>query len=326
MKIKDFVVGEVVEATLVVKSAVARETKTKKPYLALEFYDGTDTINANYWDWTSGNIPSVNSILDVRAQVTEWQGVKQLNIKAMLNNTTRHISEFAPASGYDVGEVYMQAYTLASSIKDDDLRNLTLSLLDELKHSWLTVPAAKGVHHAFVGGTLIHSCHVAQIAKAIAETVPDANVDLCIAGGMLHDIGKLYTYKMEGIAIDMTEEGQLYEHLFMGAELIGNYADAHLDCDNYGTLKKIALLRHIILSHHGKLEYGSPTTPACMEAHIVHHADDIDSTLEQIRSASRSVPDNIKWTERIYTLNNKPQLTPHYIDFVMSYQKETTCS
>lgn len=324
MKIAELEVGKMCEITLVVKSATARETKAKKPYLVLEFYDGTDSIVGNYWDWVSGNIPDVNSILDVSAQVTEWQGKKQLTVKALKSNTTRHISEFAPKSGHDLSGIYKDAYDLISDVKDDMLRNLTLAILEELRDAWLTVPGAVGVHHAYTGGTLVHSLSVAKIAKALAACIPEANEDLCVVGGMLHDLGKLFTYRMSGVSITMTDDGQLYEHLFMGAEFVGNYADAHVDADDYFNMKKLQLLRHIILSHHGELEYGSPVNPQCIEAFIVNHADGLDATTEQIRAAARGVPDNIKWTDRIYTLYNRAQLTPGYVQYIMSgYQEET---
>ena len=323
MKIAELEVNQLVQdLTLVVRSATARETKAKKPYLVLELYDGVDTISGNYWDWTSNIIPPVNTILDIDAQVTEWQGSKQLNIKSMRDNTTRHIAEFAPASNNDLSEAYKEAYSLANGIKDDMLQNLTLTILEELRNLWLEVPGAKGVHHAYVGGTLIHSLSVAKIAKSIAANIPEANEDLCVVGALLHDIGKLYTYRLNGVSIDMTDDGQLYDHIFMGAEFVGNFAEAHIDCDDYYSMKKIQLLRHIILSHHGTLEFGSPVTPACIEAHIVHCADGIDAATEQIRAASKKVPENIKWTERIYTLNNKPQLTPAYVNYVMSEDRE----
>lgn len=322
MKIAELEVGKTCDITLVVKSATARETKAKKPYLALEFYDGTDTISGNYWDWASGNIPEVNSILDVNAQVSEWQGKKQLNVKTLRKNTTRHISEFAPTSEHDMASVYMEAYSLLSQVKDDMLRDLSMAIFDEMRNHWLTVPGAKGIHHAFVGGTLVHSLSVAKLAMSIAAEIPEANVDLCIVGGMLHDIGKLFTYKMNGVVIDKTDDGMLYDHIFMGAEFIGNFADAHVNTDDYFNMKKLQLLRHIILSHHGQYEYGSPVVPQCIEALIVNHADGLDASIEQIRAASRKVTGNIKWTERIYTLNNSSQLTPAYVQYVMSSHEE----
>lgn len=320
MKIRELEVNQIVTITLVVKSASARETKAKKPYLQLEFFDGVDTISGNYWDWGGTNIPQANAVLDVKAQVTEWQGAKQLNVKGMTTNTEVPLSDFAPSSGLDVNEVYSNAYALITEVKDDFLRSVTLAVLEELHDKWLTVPGARGVHHAYTAGTLIHSYSVACIAKAIAEHTPGASVDLCTVGGMLHDLGKLYTYKLNGVAIDMTDEGMLYDHIFMGAEFIGNYADNHYMMDETCMLK-LEMLRHIILAHHGRLEYGSVTVPLSIEAHIVYHADAIDAAAEQIRSQSAKVG-NAKWTDRIWPLENRPHLTTQYVAEVMKPSTE----
>jgi 3'-5' exoribonuclease len=316
MKIKDLNVGSICDITLVVKSAVARETKAKKPYLQLEFYDGTDTISGNYWDWTSGKMPEPNAILDIGAQVTEWMGKKQLNVKTMVTNTTRTLNEFAPESGHDMSAVYKEAYALLSAVRDDFLRDLSMGILDSLRQAWLQVPGAKSVHHAYIGGTLVHSLSVAKIARAIAKEIPEANIDLCVVGGLLHDLGKLYTYKLNGVSIEMTDEGLLYEHTFMGAEFVGNFAENNCDISEDNE-RKLRLLRHIILSHHGSLDYGAAITPKCIEAFIVSAADGIDASVEQVRAAASKAPDNTKWTERIYTLSNSPQLKPEYVQGVM---------
>lgn len=323
MKINELEVGRIVDIVLVVKSATARETKAKKPYLSLEFYDGVDTINGNYWDWGGTNIPAKNAVLDVQAQVTEWQGTKQLNVKTMSTNNEIPLSAFAPSSGLDVNAIYSDAYALMSDVKDEFLRGLALSILEELQAAWLTVPGAKGIHHAYVAGTLIHSYSVACLSKHIAEQVPGANVDLCTVGGMLHDLGKLYTYKLNGVSIDMTDDGMMYEHLFMGAEFVGNYAYSHFTMDDLNT-RKLAMLRHIILSHHGRVEYGAVTVPLSIEAHIVYHADAIDAAAEQVRTNSAKVG-NVQWTGRIWALENKPHLTTQYVAEVMkprSVEKE----
>lgn len=318
MKIAQLEVGRVCEIALVVKSATARETKAKKPYLAMEFFDGTDTISGNYWDWTSGNIPDVNAILDVKGQVTEWQGTKQLNIKSMSVCTTRQLADFAPTSDYDIAETYKAAYALMSDVKDDTLRTLAMAILEELRELWITVPGAKNVHHAYIGGTLIHSYNVAVKAQAMAKVTPGAHEDLVVVGAMLHDLGKLFTYKIDGVTIDRTSEGKLYEHIFIGAEFIGNFADNHLDTDNPHIGGKVRLLRHIVLSHHGKLEYGSPVPPQCIEAYIVHLADLLDANTEQILAASKKVNDEI-WTDKIYTLNNSPHLSVQYVKYLMEH-------
>lgn len=311
MKISAMKIGDVVEATLVVTSATARETKNKKPYLQLELYDGIDKITGNYWDWRGQNVPEINSILDVTGQITEYLGQKQFNIKGIARNTTRHLSEFAPDSGVDIPEAFKEAYDLAMSIQDDFLRNVTLHIFELLQSNLLVAPGAKGVHHAFIGGTLVHSLSVAKIAKGIVEQVPDANLDLCIAGALLHDVGKVFTYDIDGITIKMTNEGQLFDHTFIGARLISFVTDDFVTgpSDEF----KAMLLTHIVLSHHGKLEYGAAVPPQCIEAYIVSHADGIDAEAQQIRESSRKVGKSA-WTDKIYTLNNRPHITPQFID------------
>lgn len=322
MKIKDLTVGSIVDISLVVTSAIAKETRAKKPYLFLELYDGTDKISGNYWDWATNNIPAVNTILDINAQVTEWQDKKQLNIKSMRTNTSLQLADFSPTSEYNIADIYKSAYELMSVVEDETLRCLALGILEEMRASWITVPGAVNVHHNYVGGTLVHSYGVAVKAKALAEVTEGANVDLATVGGMLHDIGKLFTYRVDGVNIERTANGKLYEHIFMGAEFIGNYAEGHVDTDNPYVYGKVRLLRHIILSHHGVLEYGSPVTPQCIEAYIVHFADSLDATNEQIRVATRACNGSSIWTDKLWTLSNRPHLTHDYTAGLMKKETE----
>ena len=322
MKIAELIVGQSYTVPLAVKSATAKKTKANKPYLALELFDGVSSISGNYWDWSSGNIPPVNAVLNVTATVTEWQGNKQLNIKALSANNEMSVDDFAPQADVDVNKVFEAAVKLMESVEDIDLKAIAVTALKELKPMWLKIPSAKGVHHAYIGGTLVHSYSVARIADDIVKNIPAANRDLCIVGAMLHDIGKLFTYKIDGVNIDLTNNGKLYEHLFIGAEFVGNFAESHVDVDNPKTYAKVRMLRHIILSHHGSLEFGSPVTPQCIEAYIVHSADSIDATAEQLRIACKQSGD-VMWTDRIYTLNNRPHLTSYYVKEAFTGHEET---
>ena len=317
IKIKELEINKMYTIPLVVTAATARETKSKKPYLALDLFDGLDSISGNYWDWGGKSIPEKNSILDINAQVTEWQGTKQLNIKGILNNTTLHISEFTPSSGQNISEIYKEAYSFASVINDDFLRSLTLGVLEDYMDLWITTPGANSIHHAYTAGTLIHSLSVARIAEVMAEAIPGSNLDLVIAGGLLHDVGKLFSYRINGVVCEMTDEGLLYEHMFLGASMLDLKATEAGLIKTEFDIAKLDLLRHIILSHHGQREWGAAVPPMCIEAHIVHHADAIDANAEQIREASTKVG-CVKWTDRIWALDNRPHLTTSYIQNVMS--------
>lgn len=319
--ISDLKIGESATIPLIIKVTTARETKAKKPFLNIEFYDGVDTIVGNYWDWNGASIPPKTAVYNVAVQVGEWQGAKQLTVKGITTNYEIPYSDFMPSSGHDLEAVYAEAYALLTEVKDDTLRDIALGIFEATKPGWMLIPGAARIHHAYVGGTLVHSLAVAKIAKAIAENTPGANVDLTVVGAMLHDLGKLYTYEMDGINIVMTAEGMMKEHAFMGAEFVGNFADKVIPMRSVTDGSKIELLRHIILSHHGKLEYGAVVTPMCIEAYIVNSADMVDATAEQIREESRKAPADAQWTGRIWALDNKLQMTTQYVNTVMTLRE-----
>jgi len=311
------VVGSQCSLPLIVKNVTAKLTRAGKQYLSFEFFDGQDTITANYWDWNGKTAPTVNTVLTVVGIVDEYMGKKQINVKALKNNTEFSTIDFMPASSHDLGTVYKDAYELLSDVRNDTLRSIGLGLLEDEAALWLSVPSANFVHHAYVGGTLVHCLSVAKTAKAIASVTNGADVDLCVVGGMLHDIGKLFAYAVDGVAIKMTDIGILMEHTFLGARRIDDWAgvNLHLEPNVAATLE---LLLHIVLSHHGKQEYGAATPPLSLEAHIVSHADGIDATAEQIRDASK---DATMWTDKIWALNNKTHLS---VNYVQSITKEST--
>lgn len=295
VKIADMAMNASGTYTLVVDSVAARQTRALKPYLALGLTDGTDKIFGNYWDWTSGAAPEKGSVVDVDAQVTEWNGAKQLRIKGMRLNTTVKASEFEPPERFDISTTYKDAYALAGNINDDYLRGLTLGLLERYIEAWHVAPGAKRIHHAFKGGALMHTVSVANIAAAMADQVPAANKDLCVAGALLHDVGKLFAYYYNGASCDMTFAGTLLDHIVLGDQVIC----AETCPQNEAEANKLLLLRHIIASHHGRKEYGSPVEPVCLEAYIVNTADQLDAMAQQCAEAFEKTPEYSHYTAKI---------------------------
>lgn len=162
----------------------------------------------------------------------------------------------------------------------------------------------------------MHCYEVADMAVALGEVARHAgytvNLDLCIAGGMLHDIGKCQTYKYDGAAVAMTTDGQLLDHIVLGIEIIDKFAEQFQAAGK--DLAWLPWLKHIIASHHGELEYGSPVFPLCIEAYLVNLADNASSTLSMIKAANdKAVLEGQGMTDRIYTLHNRPHFLQNAI-------------
>ena len=166
----------------------------------------------------------------------------------------------------------------------------------------LVVPGALNIHHAIVGGTLIHSLDVAKIGLSIANTIKISDKSLVVAGALLHDIGKLRTYTLDGASIVMTDDGKLFEHLYMGCSMIESLGGTLVKSQE--DARKLDLLMHIVLSHHGSLEMGSVVNTMSIEAVIVSTSDNLDALQYVITKASEST--ETFWTDKVYTMNNRP--------------------
>ena len=330
--LKDYNQGDQVSLTMLVISATPRETKAKKPYLSLVLTDGEQQIAANYWDWASGKVPPKNAIVDVKAQLTKWNGTPQLNISSILGNENASIAQFVPKSEID-SETILEGVLehLSASVDSAELSQLGIDIITALRAHWLVTPGAITVHHAYLGGNLVHCFAVGRIAQAIAKEMQEingeefVNPDLCFLGGFLHDVGKLFTYKFEGATIEMTDEGKMFDHTFLGARFLSNFIEAvtsgeapstnpdayaNIPWDVEGNYPLFQVLIHIILSHHGELEKGAAVPPLCVEAGIVNAADGIDSAAEMVKMFSKT---DAMWTDRIFFLNNKPHISTKWL-------------
>jgi 3'-5' exoribonuclease len=298
--IKDTKVGDSYTMSVVVLSSTIRTTKGGKPYLDLEVFDGEDSINGKIWDWAHANNIEKNAILDLKGTMSEYLGNKQLAINSCDRNKVMPLETFAPKSPFDPDEYLQMARDMIKCIEPPTLQQLTLKVFLDHTDKLLTVPGAKKIHHAFVAGTLVHLVGTAVKALALARTIPEAHHGLTVAGALLHDIGKLYTYKLDGVVIELTPDGESFDHIALGLLCLNDYKTT----DNASI---VGLIQHIIASHHGKQEYGSPVTPNFLEAWIINYADGIDARAETIRAlTSRSTSD---YTEKEWSLENKRMVT-----------------
>lgn len=308
--IRETRVGSMLQATLLVKSAVIKKTGAGKPYLFMELTDGVETVAAQDWDYGDKAPPIQNEILEVNGTVGEWQGKKQIKINSFFVNTTISPEQFAPKGDMDFQVYVALCNDLRAEIKHPIIRDIVDRVFKDNSNLWKTVPAAKGIHHAFIGGNLKHSVDVALKAKAMAELIPGCNKDLCIAGGLLQDFGKLWTYELNGAVIDMSHQGMMMEHIAIGIAKLETYRTP----ENSAVLN---LLQHLIASHHGLIEYGATATPLFIEAWVVHICDMLDAKVQTaLELNAKAAPDAI-FTEKSYALENRPQFTQHYINSLL---------
>lgn len=299
-KIKDFIVNEVVDCTLAVVEASIKDASNGS-YLHMVLTDGEQNIDAKVWKYPkNGMVPPSGMVVDANAQVGEYKGKKDLNVKAIKQNTELGVEHFM---GYneDVAMVLYEWLLNKADVWDNDLGKVTKYILSYYSDRLLKAVGAKAVHHNKVGGYLQHVVEVTEAAERLAGVATNMmncilNMPLVVCGAILHDIGKLDAYTVEGLKIDESTEGMLIDHMALSIIMIDNaYTNLEL---TKGT--EYYQLLHIVQSHHGCKEWGSPVEPKFIEAQIVHFADNFSAKVEIMRN-ELSKTDNT-WTEKVWCL------------------------
>jgi len=285
--------GETFEGFLLVKSAEVRTARNNTTFVDLWLFDGKTEIKGKIWDH-KGASPAVSSIIKIRGILGEYNGSPQLTIAKWEQAKEGEYSprEFLPSYQGDRESLFLELWVSAEDITNSKLQELVCTILEKNKGEFMEAPAAIRYHHAYLGGLLEHTWKVHRIALDIARNSPKfINLDLIRAGAILHDIGKIRSYDWEGYSIQMSDDGKLLDHIFLGAMIVQNY------CRGLQISQEITRnLLHIIISHHGKPEWGSPIAPATKEAMIVHRADETDAKMRQVDDTLQNTKEaNQKW-------------------------------
>lgn len=322
MDLKTMKNGDHISLRMVLTKAEIRKTKTNKPYLQATFSDGTDTVSGNIWDWAAA-LPELG-VYDVSAVAGEYMGKKQLNNIVMRWSDNQDKSAFGIKYTDDVQGYVTMFNNFLSRIKNETLRNIVADVYSQVTTSFATASSAISVHHVGAGGNLAHTCEVALLSSTIACSLQvlgyDVNEDLCIAGALLHDIGKIDTYEIDGPAVNMTLDGNMSDHIALGFARLQQsvVAQQHPDITR--------LLGHIILSHHGSKEFGSPVTPKFMEAYVVNYADSISAMMDTLHSYNTKAEEEQRpgiFTERIFTAGNSEHLLQRAVYAFLQEKSET---
>lgn len=288
--VSDIAENTPVEGVYILNSHSIRTTKNGKDFLDCTISDESGSIQCKMWDATPDVAESLKDggAVEIVGTGSSYNGTPQMILKKITFIPLEQVDltgllPTAPRKGIDM---FNELHDLASGFKDDELKKVVLTILDENKDQLLHQPAAKSVHHAMISGLLYHMTCMTEDAIAISKIYPSLNAELLEAGTILHDIGKLWEFTTgeTGLVTDYSVLGNLQGHIYMGARYVGN------TCDRLGiSQEKSMLLQHMILSHHGQPEWGSAVTPRCQEAYVLHVIDDMDAHLNAMINVEEEV-------------------------------------
>ena len=293
---KRFQVAEIgdraeVQGNYLVRSKTLRVSRAGKPYLSLSLGDKTGTVEARVWDDAErlDSLFDVGSVVAVAGRASVFQGQLQLSVKTIEPLPPEAVApeDFLPSSRFSLDELLAALRQVAASVENPHIRALLLSFLDDEAFSprLRVAPAAKAMHHAFLGGLVEHVLSMCQILRRIfphyQRLYPGLlDRDLLVAGAFLHDIGKVVEIGSDS-GFEYTDEGRLVGHIVIGVEMIGRRA---AEMDGFPP-ELLAKLKHLIVAHHGTLEFGSPRPPHTAEALLLHLVDMMDARMNALYGA-----------------------------------------
>jgi 3'-5' exoribonuclease len=278
--INQFKKGQIVEGFFLAKEKTASKTKTGNPYLSLRLADRTGEIDGRVWDKASdfGSLFEKDDVIKVHGEVEEFQGVLQLRVLRLRKAAAGEFDliDFLPKTAHDVDLMLSEIKGIAETLRNPHLRALLDSFLadEEFVKKFKTAPAAKAMHHVYIGGLLEHTLSVLRLIRLVAPQYKAIDLDLILAGGFLHDIGKVDELAYER-TFDYTDLGRLLGHITLTVEKVAKKIQSLPDFPENLAL----LLKHLILSHHGEYVFGSPKRPKTLEALLLHHIDDLDAKI-----------------------------------------------
>ncbi len=256
---------------------------------------------AKVWRFENNGLYETGDVIEIEYTVDNYKGRPQLNISSIKKADSQLASQFVPSSEYDGKSVFSMLFEKANNFSDADFKKIVTHIMLENREKLEVYPAAYRLHHAIVGGLMLHTASIVEMAEKICQIYPNINRELLLSGSILHDVAK--TFEMEtgktGLCTGYSVGGELIGHLVKGAMYIEDTAvKLGVDYD------KAVLLEHMVLSHHGVPEYGSPVRPMFLEAEILSTLDSLDATIFEINNATGKVEAG-KFTDRQWALDNR---------------------
>jgi 3'-5' exoribonuclease len=296
--IKDIRPGDkVLDSFLVAEKNLAFSQKGS-PYLNLRLKDRTGEVEGKIWEnadeWDKKF--KKGDVIQVQSRAVSFKNTLQLSIHDVekLDEADINPADFFPSAGRDIEEMFTELMSYVGEMETPYLKSLLESFFrdEAIATLFKKASAAKTFHHVYIGGLLEHTLSVVRLLEQVADHYNGIDRDMLITGGLLHDIGKIYEFSYDRI-IDYSDEGRLVGHIVIGVEMLDKKIATINDFPDLAAME----LRHLLLSHHGTQEFGSPKRPKTLEALIVHHIDDLDAKVNAFQTyIDESPDDDSKWT------------------------------
>jgi 3'-5' exoribonuclease len=270
-------------SSFLVKTKTLGKTRSGNPFLRIRLSDNTGETEGRIWEQALefDQAFSVNDVVRVRARVERYQDKLQLNISDIERLDPEEVDPalFLPKGPHDVDELWQQFQGLVKQVKNQHLQQLLQSFLADrtFVEQMKQAPAAKSMHHAYLGGLLEHTVSVARLLGRICDHYPQLDRDLLIAAAILHDIGKLEEFSYQ-LHLDYTDAGRLLGHVVLGVQRVQEKIDK---LEGFPPTLSLTL-QHLMVSHHGEYEFGAPKRPKTLEAFALHYADDLDAKMNHL--------------------------------------------
>lgn len=296
-----------IEGFCVIKSVAERINSKGGTYLDMRLSDSGGAVSAKLWDYnpTIHGSYTADTIVKIRATIVIWNDREQLKIDRIRpldkNRDEPDMRILVPCAPFDAEWMFEELYSRAAGFANEDLSRLVTFIMDDTKEDLLRWPAAVKLHHAQRGGLLYHTLTMLRAGEMMCEIYPALSRDLVLGGIILHDMSKMKELSVGelGLASEYTIEGQLIGHISMGCAMVERVS-AQLGISDEVRM----LMEHIILSHHGVPEFGSPRLPMFPEAEVVSQLDRLDAQLFEMFDALDGIEPG-KFSERIWALDNR---------------------
>jgi len=302
--IEDFKENEHIIEHYLCKQKQSLKTRSGKTYLSLRLMDKTGTADAKVWEMNN-DIQSFEEgdMIKIDGNIVTFQNELQLKINKLRKSREGEyiVGNYIPTTDKDIDSLYAEVLEIINSITHPHIKQLLENILVNDKsqaESYKSRSAAKYMHHAYMGGLIEHTLAVASICDFMSSRYKHINRDILMAGALLHDVGKIYELS-EMPMNDYTDDGQMLGHIVMGCEMVAAQV-AQIP----GFPHELAsMIKHLIISHHGEYEYGSPKLPCTAEAILLHYADNMDAKLKTFEEAFDNDKTAGPWTGYNKALN-----------------------